>query len=298
MYFELAVLAYLIDMIVGELPCKHPVELMGGFINGFERRYYSNSILPGALLVISLLVLTLMVGVTLVYLCEFMPVGLALLALAVLSSTGLAMNMLHASVAAVLTAEQPRQALALLVSRDTDAMTETEIHKALLETWAENLSDGVIAPLFYLLLFGLPGIAVYKAINTLDSMIAYKTERYFYFGKTAAILDDLANFIPARLTALLIVFLAADRQRAWECALRDGHKLESPNAGFPIAAMAGAWGVGLAGDAYYHGQLKHKPILGTAFNPINRATLEQALKMKTSLDVIILGFLTMGAWLF
>ena len=124
------------------------------------------------------------------------------------ASTGLAMNMLHESVAALLTAEQPKQALSYLVSRDTEDMTETEVYKAALETWAENLSDGVIAPLFYLVLFGLPGIAVYKAINTMDSMIAYKTERYFYFGKTAAIVDDIANYIPARLTALLIVLLA------------------------------------------------------------------------------------------
>ncbi len=298
MYFELAALAYLIDIIVGELPGKHPVVVMGDFINGFERRFYSNRILPGAILVISLLVMTLIVSVMLVYLCGFLPAGLSLPILAVLASTGLAMTMLHASVAGILTSEQPRQALSLLVSRDTDAMVETDIYKAALETWAENLNDGVIAPLFYLLLFGLPGIAVYKAINTLDSMIAYKTKRYLYFGKMAAILDDIANFIPARLTALLIILLAADRQRAWQCVLRDGHKLESPNAGFPIAAMAGALGVGLAGDAYYHGQLKHKPIMGTAFNPINRATLEQSLEMKSRLNVIILGFLAMGAWFF
>jgi adenosylcobinamide-phosphate synthase len=294
MYFELAILAYLVDMIVGELPCKHPVVLMGDFINAFEQRFYNNRILPGALLVISLLVVTLLVSLLLVYLGGFLPSVLSVPVLAVLASTGLAMNMLHASVAGVLTAEQPRQALSLLVSRDTALMTENEIHKAALETWAENLSDGVIAPLFYLLLFGLPGIAVYKAINTLDSMIAYKTERYFYFGKTAAILDDIANFVPARLTALLIVLLAADRQWAWQCVVRDGHKLESPNAGFPIAAMAGALGVSLAGDAYYHGQLKHKATVGLALAPISHAMLEQALKMKTGINCIVLGLLALG----
>lgn len=296
MFFDLALLAYLVDMMFGELPCKHPVILMGDFINAFERRFYSDRILPGALLVTGLTGLALLVSIALVYLCGLLPVGLSLPILAVMASTGLAMNLLHASVAAILTSEQPRQAISLLVSRDTNAMTETEIHKAALETWAENLSDGVIAPLFYLLLFGLPGIAVYKAINTLDSMIAYKTGRYFYFGKTAAILDDIANFIPARLTALLIILLAADKQRAWQCVRRDGNKLESPNAGFPIAAMAGALGVGLAGDAYYHGQLKQKPNLGQEVNPVNQATLEQGLKMKTGLDVIILSFLAIGVW--
>jgi adenosylcobinamide-phosphate synthase len=297
MFFELAMLAYLVDMIFGELPCKHPVVWMGGFINAFERCYYSNRILSGAALVISLLLLILLISITLVYLCGFLPELLCLPVLAILASMGLAMNMLHASVAAILTAEQPRQALSLLVSRDTDAMTETDIYKAALETWAENLSDGVIAPLFYLVLFGLPGIAVYKAINTLDSMIAYKTERYFYFGKVAAILDDIANYIPARLTALLIVLLAADRKRAWQCALRDGNKLESPNAGFPIAALAGALGVGLAGDAYYHGQLKHKPTLGSPLNPVNHKTLDQALKMKTGINFLVLIVLTIGIWL-
>ncbi|MDO9270594.1 MAG: adenosylcobinamide-phosphate synthase CbiB [Methylobacter sp.] len=297
MFFELAALAYLIDMVFGELPCKHPVALMGDFINAFERRFYSDRILPGALLVSGLISLTLLISVTLVYLCGLLPGWLSLMVLAILASTGLAMNMLHESVAALLTAEQPKQALSYLVSRDTKDMTETEIYKAGLETWAENLSDGVIAPLFYLLLFGVPGIAVYKAINTMDSMIAYKTERYFYFGKTAAIADDIANYIPARLTALLIVLLAQDKQRAWRCLWRDGNKLESPNAGYPIAAMAGALGIALGGDARYHGQIKHKPMLGLPVNPVDKSALTKALQMKADINLIVLSLLTAGALL-
>ncbi|PPK73757.1 adenosylcobinamide-phosphate synthase [Methylobacter tundripaludum] len=297
MFFELAALAYFVDMIFGELPCKHPVVLMGDFINAFERRFYSDRILPGALLVVGLIKLTLLISIAVAYLCGFLPDWLSLTVLAVLASTGLAMNMLHESVAALLTAEQPKQALSYLVSRDTQDMTETEVYKAGLETWAENLSDGVIAPLFYLLLFGLPGIAVYKAINTMDSMIAYKTERYFYFGKTAAIVDDIANYIPARLTALLIVALAKDKQRVWQCLRRDGNKLESPNAGYPIAAMAGALGVALGGDASYHGQIKHKPTLGLALNPVDKSALTQALQMKTGINLIVLGLLAAGALL-
>lgn len=297
MFFELAALAYLIDMIFGEFPCKHPVVLMGEFISAFERRFYNDRILPGALLVISLIAMALLISITLVHLCGLLPGWLSLIVLAMLASTGLAMNMLHESVAALLTAEQPKRALSYLVSRDTENMTETEIYKAGLETWAENLSDGVIAPLFYLLLFGLPGIAVYKAINTMDSMIAYKTERYFYFGKTAAIVDDIANVIPARLTALLIVSLAKNKRRAWQCLWRDGNKLESPNAGFPIAAMAGALGVALGGDASYHGQIKHKPTLGLPINPLDKSILTQALQMKTGINLIALGLLTAGALL-
>ena len=295
MVFELAALAYLMDMIFGEFRCKHPVVWMGEFISGFEKRFYHDQILPGALLVISLVVLTLLISSGLVYLCGLLPEGLSLVLLALFASTGLAMNMLHASVAEILIAEQPKQALSFLVSRDTEAMTETETYKAALETWAENLSDGVIAPLFYLVLFGLPGIAVYKAINTMDSMIAYKTGRYFYFGKTAAIVDDIANFLPARLTALLIVLLAQNKRLAWQCLWRDGNKLDSPNAGFPIAAMAGALGVALGGDACYHGQLKHKPVLGVAINPVNKAVLVQALAMKTGINLMVLSLLATGA---
>jgi adenosylcobinamide-phosphate synthase len=295
MFFELAALAYLVDMVFGEFPSKHPVALMGDVIATFERRFYSDRILPGALLVFGLIASVLLISITLVYLCNFLPSWLSPVILALFASTGLAMNMLHESVAALLIAERPKQALSYLVSRDTEDMTETEIYKAGLETWAENLSDGVIAPLFYLALFGLPGIAVYKAINTLDSMIAYKTGRYFYFGKTAAVVDDIANYIPARLTALLIVALAEDKQRAWQCLRRDGNKLESPNAGFPIAAMAGALGVALGGDASYHGQVKHKPTLGLPVNPVDKSTLTKALQMKTGINLVVLSLLAAGA---
>ena len=155
----------------------------------------------------------------------------------------------------------------------------------------------MIAPLLYLLLFGLPGIAIYKAINTLDSMVAYKTERYFYFGKVAAWLDDVANYIPARLTALMIVLVAPKKQASLRCLFKDGNKLESPNAGYPIAAMAGALGVALGGDAYYHGQLKHKPTLGVSVYSINSAIVRQSLAMKNKLDISVIGFLGLGSLL-
>ncbi|MSP28520.1 MAG: cobalamin biosynthesis protein CobD [Methylococcales bacterium] len=303
MFFEVALLAYAIDLLFGELPYKHPVIFMGDFINAFEGRFYGSAnspptdkLITGALLVISLLIITALISVTIVALCALLPSWLALLVLAVCSSTGLAMNMLHSSVAHILTAEQPKQALSYLVSRDTEAMSDEDIYKAALETWAENLSDGVIAPLFYLVLFGLPAVAVYKAINTMDSMIGYKTPRYFYFGKTAALLDDVANYIPARITALLIVLIADDKLRAWQCMKRDGHKLESPNAGYPIAAMAGALGVALGGDAIYHGQLKAKPSLGIAIHTVNRQTLVQALALKKRINLIVCSLLIIGVF--
>lgn len=297
MFFELAALAYLFDLLFGEFPWKHPVALMGDFIIGFERRFYCDRILPGALLVLSLITLTLLASFSIVALCAVLPDLLSLIVLALISSTGLAMRMLHDSVAALLTSSQPRLALSYLVSRDTKDMSETDIYKAGLETWAENLSDGVIAPLFYLLLFGLPGIALYKAINTMDSMIGYKTERYFYFGKYAARVDDVANFIPARLTGLLIVLLADDKRRAWQCLWQDGNKLESPNAGYPIAAMAGGLGIALGGVASYHGQIKAKPTLGFPINPVDKIALTRALQMKNSINLGVLSLLIAGVLL-
>jgi adenosylcobinamide-phosphate synthase len=129
----------------------------------------------------------------------------------------------------------------------------------------------------------------------MDSMIAYKTDRYLNFGKTAALIDDLANYIPARLTALLIVCFADDKRRAWQCVWQDGNKLESPNAGFPIAAMAGALGIALGGDASYHGQIKHKPTLGLPINPVDKSALTRALQIKKGFNLIVVSLLTVGA---
>ncbi|MFZ2727372.1 MAG: adenosylcobinamide-phosphate synthase CbiB [Methylococcaceae bacterium] len=294
--FELALLAYLIDLFIGELPCKHPVVFMGQFISYFEQRFYQNKLITGALLVLSLLFSTAIITYSLIYLSSLLPDWLELISLAIITSTGLAMNLLHSSVAELLNNDNPKQALSYLVSRDTQAMDDTQIHKAAIETWAENLSDGVIAPLFYLTLFGVSGIAIYKAINTLDSMVGYKTERYFYFGKTAAILDDIANYIPARLTALLIIILADNKRLAWQCAWRDGAKLESPNAGYPIAAMAGSLGVALGGNAYYHGQLKLKAQLGEAINNVSQETLIKALAMKQRFDITLILLLSIAIY--
>lgn len=194
------------------------------------------------------------------------------------------MNMLYESVKKVAENEMPQQAVRYLVSRDTENMSKDDAYKAALETWAENLSDGVIAPLFYLTLFGLSGIAIYKAINTLDSMIGYRTKRYEKFGKVAARLDDLANFIPARLTALLIVLLMPNKAHALKIMLRDGHRLESPNAGYPIAALAGSLQITLGGAAYYHGKLKQKPTLGDSIAPISQTTIYQALCLREKMD--------------
>ncbi len=294
MFFDIAFLAYLFDKRFGEFPIKHPVVWMGEFIQAYERRFYRDTIWCGGLLVACLLGITFLVVYGFSYLVTItLPSYISWIILSLIASTGIAMNMLYDSVRTVLTAKSPKMALAMLVSRETAQMTEEEVYKACLETWAENLSDGVIAPLFYLTLFGLEGIAIYKAINTLDSMVGYKTARYERFGKIAARLDDIANYIPARLTALLIALISFNLS-ALQTMWRDGGKLESPNAGFPIAALADALDVTLGGDAIYHGKLKKKPSLGKGNSTLTATKVIQALQMRKYFEGVILVMLLIG----
>lgn len=157
--------------------------------------------------------------------------------------------------------EAARSAVAQIVGRDPLTLDDAGIARATIESLAENASDGIVAPVFWGALFGLPGILGYKAINTLDSMIGHRTERHEAFGWAAARIDDLANLIPARLTGLLFVLLAPHRSQAWACMLRDARRHRSPNAGWPEAAMAGALGVRLSGPRIYQGHIADEPWL-------------------------------------
>jgi adenosylcobinamide-phosphate synthase len=154
-----------------------------------------------------------------------------------------------------------RLQLSRIVGRDTSELSERQVRIAVLETLAENLGDGVVAPLFYYALAGVPGMLTYKMINTLDSMIGYHGPRYEQFGKFAARLDDLANFIPARLTALLMVSVSGSR-KGMEFAIRYGHRHKSPNAGYPEAALAGIMDLRFGGPNRYQGLLVDKPYIG------------------------------------
>ncbi|WP_168226351.1 adenosylcobinamide-phosphate synthase CbiB [Bradyrhizobium sp. SK17] len=157
-----------------------------------------------------------------------------------------------------------RLAVGQIVGRDPAMLDDAGIARASIESLAENASDGIVAPVFWGALFGLPGILGYKAINTLDSMIGHRTERHEAFGWAAARIDDLANIIPARLTGLMFVLLAPDRSQAWSCTLRDARRHRSPNAGWPEAAIAGALGVRLSGPRIYHGHVADEPWLNEA----------------------------------
>jgi adenosylcobinamide-phosphate synthase len=182
-----------------------------------------------------------------------------------------------------------RLRLSRIVGRDTDALTPLEIHRAVIETLAESACDGILAPLFYMAIGGTPLAMAYKAVNTLDSMIGHADERYFYFGKAAARLDDLANYFPARLTALAIA-CAAGRSagsalRIWQ---RDGAKHKSPNAGQPESAMAGALQVRLGGDNTYAGERLSTPVLGAEFAHAELGHAFEALRLVVTIS--LMGF--------
>jgi adenosylcobinamide-phosphate synthase len=167
----------------------------------------------------------------------------------------------------------------------------------LIETVSENTSDGVIAPLFYLVIGGPPLAMAYKALNTLDSMVGYRNDRYRYFGWASARADDLANLIPARITALLFVLssfvLRKNWKGAWRVTLRDGHKNMSPNSGYPEAAVAGALGVQLGGRNRYFGIAEEKPLIGEPEKPMGTNEVKESLHLmiSTSLMAMIIAIL-------
>ena len=186
------------------------------------------------------------------------------------------------------------------MGRDTQRLDEAGVTRAAVETVAENFSDGVLAPLFYLFLGGAPLALCYKAINTMDSMIGYKNERYLYFGRCAAKLDDAANWLPARLSALLLVLASAllgeDAQGAWRIWRRDRRNHASPNSAQTEAAMAGALGIQLAGPAWYFGEKYDKPTIGDAKRPVEPNDILRADRLLYGGGVLGLVSLGLVRW--
>ncbi len=201
-------------------------------------------------------------------------------------------NLIDESLAVIRALEKPdppraRERLARIVGRDTQALTETEVHRALIETLAESACDGIVAPLFYMAVGGIPLAMAYKAVNTLDSMIGHADQRYFYFGKAAARLDDVANYIPSRLTALAILATAGMRSKsAFQTWRRDGNKHKSPNAGQPESAMAGALRVRLGGVNTYAGETMEAPLLGAEFEQPKLRHAKRALRLVIAVSLL------------
>jgi adenosylcobinamide-phosphate synthase len=287
-----ALLALILERIVGypnALVAKigHPVIWMGRLISLLDTRLNNRTRGRGVLALVLLLAATALVTVPIAWALRAIPFGWVLEA--ILATSLLAQKSLRDAVkfvASGLTRSLPegRIAVSHIVGRDPQALDEAGVARAAIESLAESTSDGVIAPLFFLILGGLPGIALYKAVNTADSMIGHKTERHLQFGWAAARFDDLLNLIPARLTALLIVGAAffvkgAHPETAWSTALADAKKHESPNAGWPEAAFAGALGFQLGGPRSYDGELVDLPSFGTGRAALGAADIERAVTL-------------------
>lgn len=286
---------FLLDLLLGDprsLP--HPVRWMGNAIAFGEKglNHGKHRFLKGCLL-----------SITLVTLCWGFLHGVFLLVgpYPVLSSLlaticvfyGMANRNLVEEVIKVekaLTAgglEQGRKQLGFIVGRDTQNLTANQIRVASLETLSENLSDGVIAPLFYFMLGGVPAMFAYKMVNTLDSMIGYKNQRFAQFGKFAAKTDDLLNFLPARITALLMVLVSLSA-RGLKFVLNYGHQHASPNSGYPEAALAGILNCRFGGPNVYHGKLVDKPFIGDKDCTITKAMVKKACALNMAVALLFI----------
>jgi adenosylcobinamide-phosphate synthase len=260
--------------------------------------------LPG---IIALIILLLVVGAlatALQYALALVPVGLVLLAL--IASSLIAQRSLHNHVARVASAleagglDAGRAAVSQIVGRDPASLDEAGVARAAIESLAENFSDGVVAPVFWLVLGGLPGAAVYKAVNTADSMIGHRTPRYAHFGWAAARLDDLLNLPASRLSALLLIAAAALTSRktaaqAWTVVRRDAAHHRSPNAGYPEAAMAGALALKLAGPRVYAGVCVEDAFMGDGRREATAADIRAALTLYRRADALLVALLAVIA---
>ena len=293
MFFEVALIGYIVDMIFSEFQklkfLKHPISFIGDYISWFEKKFYKDSIFRGILLCISLAFIVFCIVYLISLIDNIFIQGL-------LASFTLSSKMLYDVVKDVVSSDEietKRYKISMLVSRDTTTLSNSDVNKAAVETYAENLSDGVIAPLFYLLCFGIVGAFVYKAINTLDSMVGYRNKKYEKFGKFSARLDDVANYIPSRITAILISILFFSLKALLKFRVF-GKKHESINAGFPISAMALAINVKLGGPTSYFGKIKNKPFFGDGKENIENSDVLKALEFKTRLDIFIIIVLILG----
>ncbi|MBQ4295777.1 MAG: cobalamin biosynthesis protein CobD [Prevotella sp.] len=287
---------WVLDLFLGDpsrLP--HPGVGFGKMIAFGEHRLNKgmHRKVKGALMAIALIILVFLVGWTIRHLLCLANVWLGVAFDAIIVFYCLAGTTLIREVRAVFVAldhslEDGRRQVARIVGRDTSELSAQEVRTAALETLAENLSDGVTAPLFWLAVAGTPGMLAYKMVNTLDSMIGYRTERYKDFGCWAAHIDDVANYIPARLTALLMV-IASGRLGLLSFVAKYGRNHASPNSGYPEAALAGILGCRFGGPHYYFGQLFDKPFIGEQDRQLTTADMEKAVRINRVAEVVMVA---------
>lgn len=301
-------LGWLLDLCLGDpawLP--HPIVWFGKAIATCERRWNhgNHRKVKGALVAVGLILLVFLVTTLLCYLLFTCQVSLFVIFNAITVFYCLAGTTLIREVRAVFLAldrslNEGRQQVARIVGRDTSELSAQEVRTAALETLAENLSDGVIAPLFWFTLLGAPGMITYKMINTLDSMVGYRTERYRDFGCVAARIDDVANFIPARLTALLMILagqLFSFRRSLLSFVLKYGRNHASPNSGYPEAALAGILNCRFGGPHYYFGELFDKPYIGENDRELTTEDMKTAVIINRISEIMMVVLTALCVWL-
>jgi adenosylcobinamide-phosphate synthase len=297
---------WILDLLLGDpawLP--HPVVGFGKMIAFGEHRLNKGTHrkLKGAVLAIGLILGTFAATWLLLYLISKLPSPLGeglgvrlLLIFFCLAGTTLIREVREVFLALDRSLEEGRRQVARIVGRDTSELSAQEVRTAALETLAENLSDGVIAPLFWLALLGVPGMVAYKMVNTLDSMIGYRTECYREFGCWAAHIDDIANYIPARLTALLMIIVTG-RPCLAGFVWRNGCRHASPNSGYPEAALAGILNCRFGGPHYYFGELFDKPFIGENDRALTTEDMKKAIRVNRMAEVLMVVLAGLCTWL-
>jgi adenosylcobinamide-phosphate synthase len=324
-------LAVLLDLIIGDPHFLwHPVRGIGKLINWFEKLYRKifakREFLAGALLAISVLIVTGGITILIFYIFTIIENNISVLKnVNAFVQDNFGINgMLTFLFSLILTTQclsarqlsresnrvyvslhknnlvEARRNVSMIVGRDTENLSYEGVTKAAVETIAENTSDGVIAPMFYLILFGPLGGIIYKAINTMDSMIGYKNDRYIHFGTFAARLDDVVNFFPARISGFLMVvsafFTHFDGKNAWKIWRKDSRKSKSPNSAQCEAAAAGALDISLLGNAYYFGVLFEKPTIGDPIRPLEAEDIKRTEKLMYMTEALFMALSALILW--
>ena len=313
--------AYITDILIGDPRWfPHPVVIIGKFINYLEGKILTNTPLQkkdkgrfphhkmgGIILWFTVVIPVYSITWGIVNGCSFINPWFGAIITILLASMTLATRSLFDQSKIVIDAlsngniVEARERLSMIVGRDTENLDGQEIYRAVIETVSENLSDGIVAPMFYLAIGGVPLAMAYKAVNTLDSMVGYKNERYRDMGCFSAKIDDIFNWIPARLTGLIIVLAAfilkLNWENSWKIMRRDGRNHSSPNSGIPEAAVAGSLGIQLGGKIQYFGEVTYKPTIGDRIKGTDKKDVKKAwvIMFASSLSMAVICVLIL--WL-